>query len=88
MIISQAWGVARTAERGSPVELDSGHDAALHAAELAIVGEAISRPMAAEDIRHLKIAAHRRKSGGRHHLERQAIELALRLRDRRRATWV
>jgi hypothetical protein len=52
-------GLKMTAKRCSPTELDSRHDTALHAAEMAIVGETISLAMAAEYIRHLQFAAHR-----------------------------
>jgi hypothetical protein len=51
-------GLEVTTERCSPTELDSRHDAALHAAEMAIVGETISLAMAAEDLRHLQIGTH------------------------------
>ena len=77
-------GLEVITERCSSTGLDSRHDAALHAAEMTIVGETVSRPVAAEYIRHLQFGTHRRCSGGRHHLERQAVERTLRLRDRRR----
>jgi hypothetical protein len=72
------------AERGGPAQRDRRHDAALYPAEMAIVRLGVGRAMAAEDIRHLQGRAHGAASGWRHHLDAQAIERALRLRDRRR----
>jgi hypothetical protein len=69
------------AERRGPAELDRRHDAALHAADMAVVGTTISRTMAAEDIRHLQLGSHCRGSGRRHHLQLQSIERALGRRD-------
>jgi hypothetical protein len=57
------------AERRAPAELDRRYDAALHAAEMAVVRTTIGRTMAAKDIRHLQIRTHRPGSGGRHHLK-------------------
>jgi len=51
-------GLEVTTECCSPTKLDRRHDAALHAAEMAIVGETISLAMATEDIRHLQIGTH------------------------------
>ena len=76
-------GLKVTAECRSPAELDRRHDATLHAAEMTVVGGTISRAMAAEYIRYLQVGTHGRGSGARHHLEGQAVERALRLRDHR-----
>ena len=70
-----------TAEGRGPAELDRRHDAALHAADMAVVGTTISRTMAAEYIRHLQFGAHCPGSGGRYHLQLQSIERALGRRD-------
>ena len=72
------------AERGGPAQFDRGHHAALDASEVAVVSLNVGRAMAAEDIRHLQVGGMARPSAGRHHLQAQAIERALRLRDRRR----
>ena len=46
------------AEHCCPAELDRRHDAALHAADMAVMGNTIGMTMATEDIRHLQFAAH------------------------------
>jgi len=51
-------GLEVTTECRGPTKLDCRHDAALHAAEMAIVGETISLAMATEYIRHLQIGTH------------------------------
>jgi hypothetical protein len=51
-------GLKVTAERCRPAELDSRHDPAFHAANMAIVGETISLTMAPEYIRHLQFGTH------------------------------
>ena len=50
-------GLDMTAKRRSPAELDRGHDAALDAAEMAVMGNTIGMIMATEDIRHLQLGA-------------------------------
>jgi hypothetical protein len=47
-----------TAQRCGPAKLDRRHEAAFDAAKMAVMGSAISRAMAAENIRHLQSGAH------------------------------
>src|SRR5665213_219295 len=51
-------GLDMTAKRCSPAELDRGHDAALDAAEMPVMGNAIGMTMATENIRHLQFGVH------------------------------
>lgn len=53
-----------TAERCCPAGRDRGHDAAFHAAEMAVMGSRIGITMAAENIRHLQFGAHCRAQAG------------------------
>lgn len=48
-----------TSECSGATQFDRRHDAPLDAAEMAVVGKAISMTMAAEDIRHLEYGTHR-----------------------------
>lgn len=57
-------GLDMTAKRRSPAELDRGHDAALDATEMAVMGNTISMIMATENIRHLQLGAHRWAQAG------------------------
>ena len=57
-------GLDMTTERGGPAQLDRRHDAALDAAEMTVMGEAIGMTMAAEDIRHLQFGTHRPAQAG------------------------
>ena len=52
------------AERRRAAGLDRRHDATLGAAEMVGVGLPVRRAVAAEDIRHLQLGAHRAGSGG------------------------
>jgi hypothetical protein len=77
-------GLDMTAQRCGSAELDRGHDAPFDAAKMAVMGSAISMTMAAENIRHLQMGAHPFRSGRWYHLQRQAVERALRSGDRAR----
>ena len=46
------------AERRGPAQLDRRHDAPFDATKMAVMGNAVSRAMAAEYIRHLQRRAH------------------------------
>lgn len=41
-------------KRGRPAQLDRGHDAALHASEVAVVCMNVGKTVATDDIRHLQ----------------------------------
>lgn len=57
-------GLDMTAKRCCPAELDRGHDAALDAAEMAVMGNTIGMTMAAKNIRHLQSGVHRYAQAG------------------------
>ena len=57
-------GLDMTAKRCCPAELDRGHDAALDAAEMAVMGNTIGMTMATKDIRHLQFGVHRCAQAG------------------------
>lgn len=69
-------GLDMPTKRRRLAQLDRGHDAAFHPAEVAVVNAGIGMAMTAEDIRHLQLAAHGGASGGWHHLKGQAIKRA------------
>ena len=73
-------GLDMAAERCRSAGHNGAHDAPLDAAEVSFVRAAIGIAVAAENIRHLQVRGHvPRRSGGRHDLQRQPIERALRL---------
>ena len=45
-------------ERRGPAEFDRRHDAAFHAAKMAVMGKAINRTVAAKDVRHFERGTH------------------------------
>ena len=47
-----------TTKRGCPAEFDRGHDAAFHAAKMAVMRLGVGRAVAAEDVRHLQSGSH------------------------------
>ena len=51
-------GLDMATECRGPAQLDRRHHAALDAPEMSVMGSTIARPMAAEDIRHLKRGMH------------------------------
>lgn len=57
-------GLDMTAKRCCPAELDRGHDAALDAAETAVMGNTIGMTMATKNIRHLQFGVHRYAQAG------------------------
>lgn len=75
-------GLDMTTKRRSSAQFDRRHDAAFHAADMAVMSFAISVAMAAENIRHLQKGTHRCCSGQWNHLKGQTIERALRTGDR------
>ena len=70
------------AERRRSASRDGAHDPPLRAAEVTFVSTAIGLTVAANDVRHLQACGHVIRSGGRHDLQRQPIERALRASDK------
>ena len=74
-----------TADCRGPAQLDCRHHSAFDVTEMTIMGGAIAKVMAAENIRHLMCGMHdAHTSHRRHRLEVQSVERALRRSDRRR----
>src|ERR1041385_6302099 len=86
-VVGAADEPARCADLGMTTQfrrsaqLDRAHHAPLDAPEMPIVGVTIGVAIAAEDIRQLQARHGAAGSGGRHHLQRQAVEWTLRLPD-------
>jgi hypothetical protein len=71
-------GLSVAAQCRRPAQLDGAHHAPFDAAQVSVMGTAISAAVAAEDIRHFQTGRHDAdRSGGRHDLQRQAVEWAL-----------